>query len=274
MKTNRFNLTFPTKLTAAGLIACAVTIWIQWLSGDPAYPKFPPGPVFFMAVAAIVVFAARWWWTPFLGALIGILVTGGWFALLPREIQRLTHPESIGHFAPGIFIGTLGQILSLLLLDVAGVAATIINYRRTNHRIVFSNLVLRLLGAIFLLTGIAAVVSKLHVDWYHNLMHMVWGALAIGATFLTLRTAKRFCIVSGLFYLSLAFLGLILGDAATDRAWHAGPILLHTADDIFHLVLGCALLVVGVMAGRESRHPTGIHDIDHLVPNHSTAPEN
>ena len=70
MNTKPSNLTFPTKLTVAGLIACAVAIWIQWLSGDPAYPKFPPGPVFFMAVAAIVAFGARWWWTPLIGSLI------------------------------------------------------------------------------------------------------------------------------------------------------------------------------------------------------------
>ena len=45
------NLTALTKLTVVGLAACAVAIWIQWLSGDPAYPKFPPGPVFFVVVA-------------------------------------------------------------------------------------------------------------------------------------------------------------------------------------------------------------------------------
>lgn len=68
MKPNLSNLTFPTKLTVAGLVACAVAIWIPWLSGDPAYPKFPPGPVFFIAVAAIVAFGKRWWWTPLIGS--------------------------------------------------------------------------------------------------------------------------------------------------------------------------------------------------------------
>ncbi|HZP06914.1 MAG TPA: hypothetical protein VFB43_18580 [Terracidiphilus sp.] len=120
MKTSLSSLTFPTKLTIAGLVACAVAIWTQWLSGDPAYPKFPPGPVFFIAVAAIVAFAARWWWTPLIGSLIALLVTSGWFARLPRHVQLLTHPGSIGHFAPGIFLGTLGLIISLLLTDAAG----------------------------------------------------------------------------------------------------------------------------------------------------------
>ena len=48
------NLTFLTKLTAGGLVAVAIALWTQWLSGDPAYPTFPPGPVLFIGVAAIV----------------------------------------------------------------------------------------------------------------------------------------------------------------------------------------------------------------------------
>ena len=49
------NLTFLTKLTAGGLVAVAIAMWGQWLSGDPTYPKFPPGPILFMGVAAIVI---------------------------------------------------------------------------------------------------------------------------------------------------------------------------------------------------------------------------
>ena len=33
------KLTFLTKLTAGGLVAVAIAIWGQWLSGDPNYPK-------------------------------------------------------------------------------------------------------------------------------------------------------------------------------------------------------------------------------------------
>lgn len=29
------NLTFLTKLTAGGLVAVAIALWTQWLSGDP-----------------------------------------------------------------------------------------------------------------------------------------------------------------------------------------------------------------------------------------------
>ena len=50
---------FFTKLTFVWLIGVAVALWMQWLSGDPAYPKFPPGPVLFIAVAGMIVMGAR-----------------------------------------------------------------------------------------------------------------------------------------------------------------------------------------------------------------------
>ena len=90
MNINLRDLTLLTKLTVAGLTGCAFAIWTQWLSGDPAYLTFPPGPVFFIVVAAIVAFGARLWWTPLIGSLLGLLVTAGWFAMLPKEMLRLT----------------------------------------------------------------------------------------------------------------------------------------------------------------------------------------
>jgi hypothetical protein len=253
MTTTRSNLTSPTTLTIAGLVACAFAIWTQWLSGDPAYPKFPPGPVFFIAVAAIVAYARRWWWSPLIGSAIALLVTSGWFARLPRQIQRLTHPGSIGHFAPGIFLGTLGMILCLLLTDVAGLVATVLNYRSTKHALDTSKIVLRSFGAIFVVMGVLVIVTGVHADHYHNLMHLTWGALAVGVSFLSGRAAKLFCIGSGLFYLTLALLGLTIGDPAMARAWQAGPMLLHTGDHVFHLVLGSLFLGFGMLSGRE-RH--------------------
>jgi hypothetical protein len=59
MKINLRDLTFLMRLTVAGLTGCAFAIWTQWLSGDPAYRTFPPGPVFFIAVAAVVDAADR-----------------------------------------------------------------------------------------------------------------------------------------------------------------------------------------------------------------------
>lgn len=254
MKTNFSSLTFPTRLTVAGLVGCAVAIWTQWLSGDPAYPKFPPGPVFFIAVAAIVTFAARWWWTPLIGSMIALLVTSGWFARLPRQMQRLTHPGSIGHFAAGIFLGTLGMIVFLLLTDVMGIVAAFLNYRNRKLATEVPKIVLRCFGVIFVVMGVVVIASGLHADRYHNLMHMIWGALAVGMSFLAVKVARLFCIGSGLFYLALGIAGLTMGNPAMQRAWHAGPMLLHTGDHVFHLVLAAILLGFGMVPERERQY--------------------
>jgi hypothetical protein len=254
MKINLRGLTPLTKLTVAGLTGCALAIWIQWLSGDSAYRTFPPGPVFFIAVAVIVAFGARWWWTPLIGSLLGLLVTTGWFAMLPKEMLRLTHPGAVGKFALGIFLGMLAQIGALLLTDVAGLAATVQNYRNKEHLAHSSKVVLRIFGAIFVIMGVMVIITRLHADRYHNLMHLTWGALAIGASFMTVRATKLFCIASGLFYLLLAILGLTLGDAAMGRAWQAGPMLLHTGDHVFHLVIGSIFLGFGLFSERDQRY--------------------
>jgi hypothetical protein len=127
------HLTTLTTLTAVGLITGAIAIWIQWFSGDPAYRTFPPGPVFFVAIAALIFWGTRWWWTPLVGAMLSLLVTVGWFVLLPRNVLRLTHPGAIGNFAAGIFIGTLLQIVALVATDLVGLAATVQNYRRVSR---------------------------------------------------------------------------------------------------------------------------------------------
>jgi hypothetical protein len=245
------DVTFLTKLTAGGLVAVAIALWTQWLSGDPAYPKFPPGPVLFIGVAAIVYFGARWWWTPLIGALISILVTSGWFARLPGGMLRLGHPGSVGKFAAGIFIGTALQISALLITDIAGLAATVQNFRRAGNTNDTAKMACRFFGGLFAVMSVLAIVAGTHVDKYHNLMHLLWGALAFAFSFLGESAAKRFCIASGAFYLMLAALGLSVGNPAMNHAWYFGLMLLHTGDHIFHLVLGSVFLAIGLVSGHQ-----------------------
>jgi hypothetical protein len=247
MKTKR---TVLTKLTIVGLVSVAVAIWTQWLSGDPAYPKFPPGPVIFIVVAAIVAMGTRWWWTPLIGALIALLVTSGWFALLPRGVLRLTQPGSVGKFAAGIFAGTLLQITALLFTDIAGLAATIQNYRRMEKGSDSAKVACRLFGGLFVFMGILAIITGARIEKYHNLMQLIWGALALAASFMGSKVAGRFCIGSGIFYLALAILGLLIGNPTMNRAWLIGPMPLHTGDHIYHLVLGSIFLGMGLVAER------------------------
>ena len=241
-----------TRLTVAGLIGVAIALWTLWLSGDPAFPQFPPGPVFFIAVAGIIVMGARWWWTPLIGALIGLLVTSGWFVRLPAEILRLTQPGSVGKFAAGIFVGTLLQIVALIVTDIAGLVATVQNYRHGGAMDDNAKMTCRVFGGLFVLLGAMVFVGG-RGNKYHDLMHLVWGVLALGVSFLGPVVAKRFCIGSGVFYVALAILGLLLGNPSMNRGWSLGPMLLHTGDHIFHLVLGCVFLFIGLASGREWR---------------------
>jgi hypothetical protein len=239
-----------TKLTVTGLISIAIALWTQWLSGDPAYPHFPPGPLLFIAVAGIVATGTRWWWTPLMGALIALFTTSGAFVRLPAEVLRLTHPGSVGNFAAGIFAGTLLQIASLLITDIAALAATVQNCRRVGKASDISKVACCFFGGLFVLMGILVVVGGARVDKYHNLMHLIWGGLAVAASFMGSKVSLRFCIGSGVFYLALALLGLLIGNPSMNRAWLIGPMLLHTEDHIFHLVLGTIFLSMGLLLKR------------------------
>lgn len=65
-----------------------------------------------------------------MGALIALLVTSGFVVRLPLAMLRLTHPGAAGRFAAGIWIGTVLQIVALVVTDLAGLVATFQNYRR------------------------------------------------------------------------------------------------------------------------------------------------
>jgi hypothetical protein len=257
LKPNRIAL---ARLTAAGLVSGAVAIWIQWLSGDPAYPKIPPGPFLFVLVAVLVAWGTRWWWTPLLGALLSLLVTVGWFVRLPAETLRLSHPAAVGTFAAGIFLGTLLQIIALLVTDVAGIAATVQNYRQMSHGTQgLARAACKLLGLFFVLMGLLVIVRGWPVDRYHNLLHLVWGALALGVGFAgSTAAASSFCAGSGLFYFALGVLGMLMGDPAMNRAWQVGPIHLSASDHGFHLVLGTSLLAAGLITGRRRLYPGAV----------------
>ena len=142
------------------------------------------------------------------------------------------------------------QIAALLFTDIAALAATVQNYRRVGKAADSAKVACRCFGGIFVLMGILVIIGGAHVDKYYNQMHLIWGASALGASFLGSKAAVRFCIGSGAFYLALAVLGLLIGDPSMNRAWSIGPMLLHTGDHIFHLVLGSIFMSMGLLSER------------------------
>ncbi len=127
------------------------------------------------------------------------------------------------------------------------------NFRRAESLPDSARMACRFFGGIFVVMGVLVAAGGFG-DKYHNLMHLVWGVLALAAGFLGTTVARRFCIASGAFYLTLAALGLMIGNPSMSRAWYLGPMLLHTGDHIFHLVLSSIFLAMGLFSGRQLVH--------------------
>ena len=115
-------LSVASKLTAVGLVAGAAGIVIQILTGVAEYPMIPPGAVILLA-AALLVSLLPWRWAPVVGVAPAILILVGAF-VTPGTGNRLSEPGEIGPF-----IGTSVQMLGLLTGGVAGIVATVQNYR-------------------------------------------------------------------------------------------------------------------------------------------------
>jgi len=117
--------------------------------------------------------------------------------------------------------------------------------------------VCKLLGVIFLLVGIAGFANHgllgAHLTPAHNLVHIVSGVIAIYFGFAgSLSGAKGFCLLFGIVYLALGFLGqFVLGDAAHDRMWHVGPLELARVDHFIHILLGVIFLAGGLLTKKE-----------------------
>jgi hypothetical protein len=109
-------------LTVASLVVAAAGIVIQIASGAE-YPTIPPGLIILLAAAGLVALATRWRWTTIVGVIVSLfLLVGG--VLAPQAREQLGDPGQVG-----VFIGTVIQLLALVVALVAGVAATRQLYR-------------------------------------------------------------------------------------------------------------------------------------------------
>lgn len=111
--------------------------------------------------------------------------------------------------------------------------------------------VCKILGVVFLLVGVAGFAAPTllgaHLTPPHNVVHIVSGVVALYFGFAgSLSGAKGFCLVFGFLYLALGVLGVGIGDAAMNRMWHIGPLVLGMVDHVIHFLLGAIFLVGGL----------------------------
>ena len=116
----RSSLLSASKLTVAALLVAAAGFVIQIVSGV-AVPTIPPGLVIMLVAAGLVAFLP-WRWTPVVGTAVGLFLFVGFFAsgvadnLL--DLSRL-----------GVFTRAWIQFLAVIAAALAGIAATVQNYR-------------------------------------------------------------------------------------------------------------------------------------------------
>lgn len=124
-----------------------------------------------------------------------------------------------------------------------------------------------LLGAVFLIVGIAGFIPGIttelyggldfagkdseaellgifQVSWLHNIVHLLFGIAGL-AMARTLDGARTFLIGGGVIYLALWLYGLI-----TDNASSANFVPMNTADEWLHFALGVGMIGLGVITTR------------------------
>ena len=111
----------------------------------------------------------------------------------------------------------------------------------------------KILGVVFLLVGIAGFAAPhllgAHLTPAHNLVHLVSGAIALYLGFAgSFSAAKTFCLIFGIVYLALGFLGLFVFGVGADKMWDvAGVLQLGKVDHLIHVVLGLIFLAGGLL---------------------------
>lgn len=119
---------------------------------------------------------------------------------------------------------------------------------------IMAKTVCKILGVVFLLVGIAGFAAPhllgAHLTPAHNLVHLASGAIALYLGFAgSMSAARTFCLVFGIVYLALGFLGqFVFGDPAMDRMWHVGPLDLAKVDHFIHILLGVVFLAGGLLS--------------------------
>lgn len=128
-----------------------------------------------------------------------------------------------------------------------------------NESLTPASLYAGLIGAVLVVAGIAGffysssfgspgsvdeVVGLLDVNAWHNLVHVITGALGLLAFAAGARAARTYALAFGAIYIVIAIWGFVIGSGESIL----GFIPINTEDNILHVVLG----VLGIGAGLAS----------------------
>jgi hypothetical protein len=124
-------------------------------------------------------------------------------------------------------------------------------FQRGEKTQIMAKTVCKILGVVFLLIGVAGFAAPTllgaHLNPAHNVVHIVSGVVALYFGFAgSLSGARGFCLIFGIVYLALGLFGMVMGDAANNRMWNVGPLMLGMADHGIHLILGAIFLAGGL----------------------------
>lgn len=109
-------------VTGVSFLVTAIGIVIQWKSGVSS-AKVPVGAIILTTIA-ILTFMRVWRWTPVVGAAFCVFILVMAF-VIGGVVSRLSTPS---HFGP--FIGTLLQMLGLVVAIITGILTAICNAKQ------------------------------------------------------------------------------------------------------------------------------------------------
>jgi len=115
--------------TATGLWLTAAGIFVQAAAGAKGYPKVPPGIIILGAIGVLVFLTRQFRWASIPGVAIAALVSIGVFTT-HGTAERLGQPADLGPF-----VGTVIQLIGLIVAIVAGTGRTAGAYLSREHTI-------------------------------------------------------------------------------------------------------------------------------------------
>jgi len=115
------TLVVPCKQADSGRSLCRGAGFVTQIVSGVDVPTVQPSLVILL-VAAGLVGLLPWRWMPVAGAAVGLFLLVGFFA--SGAVGSLLEPSELG-----VFVGAWVQFLAVIVAFVAGIAATIQNYR-------------------------------------------------------------------------------------------------------------------------------------------------